>query len=550
MFARIDQATLRAWCWLYLLAAVAAVLMHGLIPFFSTRTVSVAWDMWQHGSWILPLDNGVPYSHKTPLLYWLIHAGWAVGGVSDVWPRLLMVLLSGLNLWLLARLARQLFPARPMVATLAPMVLGGSFFYFLYALQVMFDVLLSAGVLLALIGLTRRRDGVFHPSNALIVAGLTLGLYAKGPVALLHVAAPLLLAPWWLAQARAAPGRWYARVALWIVAAAALFALWVVPVVMLGGEAFKQELLVTQTAGRVVEAFDHAKPLWWYLMVLPLLWFPFWAWASAWRAVGAFDPRDAGFRFLACWLVPTFIAFSLISGKQAYYLIPWLAGAALALAALIDRRDHGQPAHSGLGTAAMGLGLVGLAVIALPWLAASGALRSKFVLDFASAGPWFGIGIVALAASLCWPAVDRRHGLARLATAGLLATAALHVQFGISAWPRYDLRPAAALIAAEAAKGTTIANRGVYEAQFNFLARLRDPVVEIDYLRGPDFARANPDALVVDYVRARRPDDWPGPRPLHIQSFRGQYLELWRAGDWLAADQAGGPPQFARPAGE
>jgi hypothetical protein len=83
-----------------------------------------------------------------------------------------------------------------------------------------------------------------------------------------------------------------------------------------------------------------------------------------------------------------------------------------------------------------------------------------------------------------------------------------------------------------AAAGRPIANRGVYEGQFHFLARLTRPLAEIDYHTGAAWARAHPDGVVVEYVAV--PEANPSTQALHRQPFRGEVLELWRAADWLA----------------
>lgn len=534
--------SLPAWLPLWLFVAGVSIFLHGPLPLFSTRTLTVAWEMWHLGEWLLPHQNGLPYSHKAPLLYWLIHAGWAVGGVSDVWPRVLEVLLSTANLVLVALLARRLFPDRPAVARLAPWVLAGTMFWFLYSLQIMFDLLVSACALLSLLGLARRdARGSFAPQWRLVVLGLWLGLLAKGPVALLHLAFPLLLGPWWNDAARAAPRRWYAAVGGSLAAALALFALWVVPVAILGGEAYRQELLVTQTAGRVVDAFDHGRPAWWYLSVLPILLFPWIAWPAAWRGLREGAPADdPGLRLLVLWLLPTLLAFSLVSGKQAYYVLPQLAGFALWLAAVVERQQARGVAAPPTAPA-LALLAIGALVALLPLAADRGALRGAFALDFAAAGFGHGAAICALAAALLvlrgrTPA----QALPRLATASLLAVALLHGQFTATAWHRYDLQPAADVLAAHAARGGTIANRGRYEGQFNFLARLTEPVVELDYDTGPPWAQAHPDALLVDYVDsdALRPPMPGTPQPLWSGPFRSDTLQVWRAGDWLAARSA------------
>jgi 4-amino-4-deoxy-L-arabinose transferase-like glycosyltransferase len=540
MYPRAPTARIPLWLPVWLVVAGVSIFLHGPVPLFSTRTLTVAWEMWQLGEWLLPHQNGLPYSHKAPLLYWLIHAGWAVGGVSDVWPRILMVLLGAANLALVARLARQLLPQRPLAERLAPWALLGLFYWFLFALQIMFDLLVSACVLLALAGLTRRdAQGGFRPRWAMVGAGLLLGLLAKGPVALLHLAVPLLCGPWWNPRASAAPARWFAAVTATVLAALAAFALWVVPAVVLGGEAYRHELLVQQTAGRVVSAFDHARPLWWYAGILPLLLFPWIAWPAAWRALrtpGAL--AEPGMRLLAAWVLLSFAAFSLVSGKQGYYVLPQLAGVALWLAGAVALREHHGDRRGSARVPGAALLLVGLGVVALAYGIDAGPGGSVFVAEFAGAGAGFGAGIGALGLLLLAAGGrDAARALPRVALASLLCTALLHAQFTASVWPRYDLQPAADVLAGHARRGTLIANRGTYEGQFNFLARLTVPVVEIDYDNGPPWATRHPDAIVVDYVE----DDGltppaPGtPQPLWSGPFRSDTLQIWRAGDWVAA---------------
>lgn len=540
MTARTPNAPFATWLPIWLAVAGVSIFLHGPVPLYSTRTLTVAWEMWQLGEWLLPHQNGSPYSHKAPLLYWLIHAGWAVGGVSDVWPRVLMVLLGALNLALAAQLARQLLPQRPLAARLAPWALMGLMYWFLFALQIMFDLLVSACVLLALAGLTRRDgQGAFAPRWSVVVLGLWLGLLAKGPVALLHLAFPLLSGPWWCARAAAAPARWYAKVAAAVLAGIALFALWVVPVAILGGDAYRHELLVQQTAGRVVSAFDHARPAWWYLSVAPLLLFPWIAWPAAWRSLrvpGAL--ADPGMRLLAAWLLPSFVAFSLVSGKQGYYLLPQLAGVALWLAGSVALREHHGDRRGTTRVPGAVLLCVGIGVAALPRASLEGWIDAEYLVEFAHAGAQFGIGIAGLGLLLLAAGVrDASRALPHVALASLLATALLHAQFTRSLWPRYDLAPAAAVLAAHAQRGTLVANRGTYEGQFNFLARLTAPVVELDYDNGPPWAERHPDAILVDYVEgdAASAPAPGGPAPLWSGPFRSDTLQIWRAGDWLAA---------------
>ena len=93
---------------LALLASVAALAalqlwLRPLLPVDETRYLAVAWEMWWRGDFLLPWLNGEPYSHKPPLLFWLIHALWALFGVSELAARLLLVFFRLLQLWRAAR---------------------------------------------------------------------------------------------------------------------------------------------------------------------------------------------------------------------------------------------------------------------------------------------------------------------------------------------------------------------------------------------------------------------------------------------------------------
>ena len=73
---------------------LAASLARPVLPVDETRYLAVAWEMWQRGDLLVPTLSGEPYSHKPPLLFWLVHAGWAAAGVSSWWPRTLVALFA------------------------------------------------------------------------------------------------------------------------------------------------------------------------------------------------------------------------------------------------------------------------------------------------------------------------------------------------------------------------------------------------------------------------------------------------------------------------
>ncbi len=60
----------------WLAAGLVLIFTMPLLPIDETRYLTVAWEMRQSGHWLLPTLNGEPYSHKPPLLIWLINLAW------------------------------------------------------------------------------------------------------------------------------------------------------------------------------------------------------------------------------------------------------------------------------------------------------------------------------------------------------------------------------------------------------------------------------------------------------------------------------------------
>ena len=65
------------------------LLVRPLLPIDETRYLSVAWEMHQSGDIAHLTRNLEPYSHKPPLLFWLINLVWLVTGVSELAGRLI-----------------------------------------------------------------------------------------------------------------------------------------------------------------------------------------------------------------------------------------------------------------------------------------------------------------------------------------------------------------------------------------------------------------------------------------------------------------------------
>lgn len=555
-YSRTEQ--LRAvWPWLPLWALVTllAIFSHGPMPLYSTRTLAVAWEMWNQGHWLVPHINGQPYSEKAPLLFWLIQAGWFVFGVNDIWPRVLEVLIGGAQLVLISLLARRLFPSRPWMAKATPWMLLAFAYAFLFGLQIMYDVLLATWTLAALLCLTPKAHRA-EPRWLLFGLCIGLGLLTKGPVMLLHVIFPWLLGPLWNDWARQHRARWYGRGLLALLLGGAMLLAWALPAGFSGGETYRQRLFFTQTAGRVVDKFsagkdlqNHAEPVWFYLLWLPLLLFPFSGWPRIWVAIaGLRRPLEPGLRFALCWLIPGFIVFSLISGKQLYYPLPELGGIALLMAGAVAVLRERRPALAGndwLGTWPLGVGGIVFAILlfALPLLVAGNYLHGDWPVAAAPYSRYFSVVFLLTGGLLL---LRGRGELRRLAVAGLIGVLALNTLFTLTLWTRWDLRPTAHMLGAAERANHPIAYLGNYEGQFHFEGRLTRPIAELFGDQAvQDFARAHPDGVIVTHPEKLDADALR--YALLVQPFRSSWLVVWQAVSLADLSAGHTPPEPALP---
>ncbi|MDK1377734.1 MULTISPECIES: glycosyltransferase family 39 protein [unclassified Sinorhizobium] len=344
---------------------LAAISFRPLLPIDETRYTSVAWEMYLRQEWLKPLTmNFVPYHHKLPLLFWLINASWSIFGVSR-WAATLPVVLSSLaSVYLTVALGRVLFPGFHNQGDRTAIIMVASVPFLVYSTLIYFDFTLTVFVLLSLIGTVayaRKRD---WRSVVLIGVSLGLGILARGPVAFLHVLFPILLAPLWASDLRQ-PIRWYLGILAALGVAAVIVLCWLIPVLWQADGKFAYALLWVQTVGRATGKLDaHVQPFYFYLPFLPVALIPwiflprFWKGAAMLRE-GLWETE--GMRFLICWVVPTFLLFSLISEKQPHYLLPLVPAVVLAMVLCLKEVPTRQMAH---GVAIMVVAIVAGQIIA------------------------------------------------------------------------------------------------------------------------------------------------------------------------------------------
>lgn len=500
---------------LFGLAALTLILMRPLMPVDETRYVAAAWEMHDGSSMLVPHLNGALYAHKPPLLFWLINLAWLIGGVSTLAARLVAPCFAVLAVALTGLLARRLWPEDRARAGRAALILAVSPLFLLFGSTTMFDSMLCVATLWAMLSMlwASRHPEALAPFLG-VGAAIALGVYAKGPVILLHVLPVAVTAPLWAGDV-VRPARWYRGVAVAILFALALVALWLAPALILGGAEYRTEVLWRQSAGRVVSSFAHQQPFWFFLAFLPLLVWPF-GWTLPGRA--ALRPArlvgDRPARLLAIWFLAALAAFSAISGKQVHYLLPELPALALLLSGAAPfaprrRRDLWQA-----------LPLVALMLLILA--AASGQIPALQAIPyrFPAWAPALGL-VVALLGLVGF--LHLRSGLIALAALPLAVLIALHVTIQPLLFARYDATPIARALTPYDEAG--IATDSRYHAQFNYAARLRHPVAQVT---DPDAVAAWADAHPDGVLLSLDPTPPPGMRLVATLPFRSKTYALFR----------------------
>jgi 4-amino-4-deoxy-L-arabinose transferase-like glycosyltransferase len=426
-----------AWTLSWAVLVAVALALRPLLPIDETRYLSVAWEMWLRGDFLVPHLNGEVYSHKPPLLFWLMNASWAVFGVNDITPRLVAPLFGLAALFLTARIAARLWPGSA-ARMIAPLLLVASVFWALFSTLTMFDMLMATWTLIAMHGLIDTADGRALRGWAQVALAIGLGVLSKGPVILVYVLPPALAAPWWITSRRPHWGAWYGGLLASIVAGALIALAWAIPAGLSGGEAYRNAIFWGQSAGRMVESFAHRQPFWWYVPILPALLLPWLLWPTVWRATRRLargrDRADMGLRLAAVWVAGPFVILSAFSGKAPHYLLPVLPALALV--------------------AARGLDLL--------------------------------------------PDAPRARRLATpLAMLSTLAVVVVHLAAEQRLHTAHDIKLLSLQLAALQREGYALAYFGNYHGQFQFLGRMAQPIVEIG--TEPTWLNVHPKSKVISY---------------------------------------------------
>ncbi len=150
----------------------------------------IARNMLESGDWVTARLNGVAYLEKSPLIYWLIAASYAVFGVHDWVARLPLAFTAIALSWLVARFGAWAFGARAGLAS--GVVMATCVGMWLFTRIQIPDAMLTLTITLALWSFLRALEGERRWATVGSIA-VALGLLLKGLIAALFPVAALVL---------------------------------------------------------------------------------------------------------------------------------------------------------------------------------------------------------------------------------------------------------------------------------------------------------------------------------------------------------------------
>ena len=529
--------------WLFLV--IISLNGRSYLPIDETRYVTVAWNMWLNNDYLVPYLNGVAYSHKPPLLFWLINLGWKVFGVNDWWPRLVPSLFALASVFVTRKIAGRLWPHLITIKDNASLILIGSGLWVLYTTALMFDMMIAFFTTLGVLGMLMALQDKPKKGWLLFALAIAGGLLAKGPTILLQLLPVALLPAWWNINPtkKLNAKNWYLSLFCAVLGGAAMALMWAIPAGMHGGSEYQRAIFWGQTADRMVDSFAHNRPFWWYVPILPLLLFPWLLWGRFWQGVKNYKASEVGIRFCIAWALPVFIGFSFISGKQIHYILPIFPAFALLIARFchVSEQPSNTPnQRSAVLLIAIATALLGAILLVFPLYQRT---HPNLAVWLQQIPLWLGFGVMASGALIySLPKKSVSNSIAQLSVMTIaLVTICMFVLI-YSAGDAYDVRPISAQLKMLELSRTPVAYVGKYPGVFNFMGRLEHSPDIISADEVPTWFAAHPNGRLIEYIK--RTQAINAQQVEYMQAYKGVTVAILNREQWLAVSTA---PNLAKP---
>lgn len=511
-----------------ILVAMIGIYFRPIMIIDETRYVSVAWEMWDKGSFLVPLINGEPYHHKPPLLFWLFHLDWLIFGVNDLSIRFIPMLFGLGTLVIIYKLYLTLWKEDYEGATQSMLVSAGIVIFAFYNSLIMFDVILGFFVLLGLYHIIKATEAPSRYHFIMISVAFGLGVLTKGPVILVHLLIFMLFAIYFM-ERKPSKG-FYIKLLLSFVGGVLIALAWAIPAGIAGGEVYRHAIFFGQTANRMVNSFAHQRPLWWYLMLLPLLLFPWSLYRPFYTAIKEMV-FDSALKVMIGWLFATLLIFSLISGKQVHYIMPEIAAFSLVFVRILRNAISHETSTKLIGYSYL---LYGIVLAALPFVVSQEKANITFEPDIAA---FIMAGVLVIVAGIYFIRKEftgQNSAIRSVALGSVLVVFVTHLPIH-NFLAQQDISRFAGSIAALQAQEIPVLHYKKYHDQYQFAGRLHHPLVVVyDKQEINAYVEKHPDAMIVTYIKGKNMHKVNQAFILQKTDFKGKYALLIKAKEYEA----------------
>ena len=490
-----------------------------------TRYLSVAWEMWDKSSFLVPFLNGEPYHHKPPFIFWLVHLNWSLFGVNETSIRFIPMLFGFGTLVLAYKLYLSLWKEDIQGAKNTVYILAGTLIFTFYNSLFMFDIILTFWVFVGVLGIVQAVQKPTLLPFILISLSIGFGILTKGPVILVHLLPLLLLVSYW--SKKKVDKSFYIKFGFSFLGGVAIALSWAIPAGIAGGEEYQHAIFWGQTANRMVNSFAHGRPIWWYLALLPLLLFP-WSIHKAFYVSLKKTTMDHGLKMLLVWMLPALLIFSFISGKQVHYILPEIAAFSLFCARVLTKTDPNiQTYTNSVGYMYLILAVVfAIAPFVVPFVApkaitfpvdSTAFLISAFLL--------LALGIYFLKNRF----LMQDNAIKMIAISIIVPIFTVHFSLH-NFLAEQNISSFSQKIASLQQQGIPVGHDQKYHDQFHFLGRLHDPIILLkSQEKISEFTRNNPNAMIITYRKKKDMHTINQNLITTKTSFKGKYAILIKA---------------------
>lgn len=472
---------------LWLLAFFAALycinlfIPRGLWVQDEARYGEVVREMLASGHWLIPHLNGHFYPDKPALYFWLVAAVGGVVGQGVLAFRLVTLFSTLAAVYGVLLVGRRL--AGQAEGWWSAALFASAFLTLFVGQMARMDMLLTASVVFAWYALLcfwqDARPRALVGFWTLVILGVTI----KGPIALLFSVLPALA---WAAHEERWRGLRRLRPLLGLAAFVLVIAAWVGMIIARGDGHYLWEIWHDQLVGRAVNSWSHREPIYFYVVLAPLLLMP-WTALVVKGALTLRREQGSTWRMVAWFALLPLAAVSLISGKLFIYIEPLFPAMCIA---------------AGVGAARLWRGPRPSLWISLPpvmFLAASVVavvLVNERLLDSAGAGQVLA-GVLA-ALSLAGLALIFVNGRRWLLGWGALSVGTSICIFGVLIYllnPLYSGRAIGEAIARLAPPPTPVGQVNTTRGILNYYAGRK--MTELEIAQAPSWWNAHPGALMI-----------------------------------------------------